>query len=1614
MSQRTSSGKKRSLEEILDKNVYIFKIGVPGGVTVDLKLTDPPPRITVEDFIKLVKKKYQDCRNQHLSRCQRPVDWNGQHVYLEDEDDNKLRQMIFFNNFEANKCNFLKFHDGSSVSADTYENMWDLTPDIELLRELPEEYSYETALADLIDNSLQAVWFHSNNNRRFISIDVVDDRISLFDTGPGMDNSNANNISKWGRMGASLHRSSKMQAIGGQPPYLRPNFGMFGYGGPMASMHLGRRAIVSSKTKDSAKVYVLYLEREALLRKSKLSSKQSWKTRGSMRNPTKDEIGDSPHGSFTKVDILELKMSKLDNVQLQCRLKDIYFPYIQCDDLSKEGKTTTPIKFQVNGVDLAEIEGGEVSVTNLFSCNGPEFVFQLQFSSKQDSRTGEDSGLRKSKEANARLKFAYFPIVEGQESIEKILEKLKSDGCTIPENFETFSRVSIRRLGRLLPDARWARLPFMDFRLKKGDKAHILKRCCSRVKCFIDTDAGFTPTRPKTDLASHNSFADALRNFGGKMGKDSEVSIKMIRDGKTISLERLDKEYQEWIHQMHDRYDEECDAGEDDAVLVINPANKKKLGISSDVVRVHEALKRKGVSWKRGQKIKVNKGACPGVHKTNLLATLEYFMIEGFQGDAGGEARIICRPLEIADEEGCLLESNNENAILDIQHSLSLPISVIDSQKCIAIENAEWDRQLKKHSLGAPSAIELLDEDQCQELEVNGVLPFDHIIEAGDDPPSEIVAVVRPESFFLPRTSNSLHQKYIVKNLPEVSIEVKFRKEAKGSNVEHIHSNRVAASSKKGFDGLYIFPMRSCHTLFQRAGIYTFKFSLVGLNCKDCQKSVKVRASAEMQSLKLLCENNGQPYIVRVGSTLKELAIACRDKYDNRIPFVTNPNVTVQLKSHDHVFFQRHKVETAVSLDKLTLEVKDVLFESNQLDNLRPSYEANLVICPQDKLDPLSIPCKVLPGPLKHVKFRTVLLEKQLLPGFIVKDLILEMFDDYGNHVKQGLQVELDFSGFHILDQLGSNRKVGVNGCIDLSGLLKVTAGFGKFGLVGNLEQFLITVIFVAVSISVFSDDRTLVFNQEFRTGERKLRIASEMPVNVTARSQIENTVFEVLNSEGVLDETFDDEDESGQSHMLQLKSDTFNTGDCIRYAFRKGRCTIPVIPVPEIEGKFRLVAGHCRHPELHLEFNLCVVPTPKAKYDAVQSPCSNACMPLLQDSTFVEQVENTQPLENAGNLVLSTIMSLEKGLNSLEDDICKLGEKIEMCESQLVKLNPIKEDLEQKLYQSQDSFSSLSCVSTKDEIEEQIKKKSNSAAALLCHLAAGFLTQATQELFVQSIVGVVALLGTVSDNKLSRILAEYLGEDQMCALVCSSYEAATALEKCKENGEVAYEIAGKGISGRFHVICLKDIRAYRGKIEGNDDSRKKLALPNPMMPNGKIPNGFIGYAVNMVDISSSHWNFKTISGHGLRETLFYGLFGKLQVYETRDHMFKARSAIEHDAVSLDGGSLRKNGITTFGCGNLEIIFPVDEMQLSSQNIEKKKEYQSQKRKLEDINSTMLKITEVREKSVKKFKKKKEKLNKSLDLIDSARGRYDTEEFFSQAEYSDKKPSIELRRQLFS
>lgn len=162
------------------------------------------------------------------------------------------------------------------------------------------------------------------------------------------------------------------------------------------------------------------------------------------------------------------------------------------------------------------------------------------------------------------------------------------------------------------------------------------------MKCFIETDGGFYPTPSKTDLMHHHPYTIALKNFGSKPSeKERDVHVEIYKDGKKLSLQQMEKQYQEWILRMHK--DGESDCGEDEPIIIIlDPSNKKQLGISSDVIRVHKLIRIKGKSWHAGQKIKVLKGACSGVHKNNIYAVLECILLDGFQGDAGVPSHSFC------------------------------------------------------------------------------------------------------------------------------------------------------------------------------------------------------------------------------------------------------------------------------------------------------------------------------------------------------------------------------------------------------------------------------------------------------------------------------------------------------------------------------------------------------------------------------------------------------------------------------------------------------------------------------------------------------------------------------------------------------------------------------------------------------------------------------------------------------------------------------------------------------------------------------------------------------------------------------------------------------------
>ena len=107
-------------------------------------------------------------------------------------------------------------------------------------------------------------------------------------------------------------------------------------------------------------------------------------------------------------------------------------------------------------------------------------------------------------------------------------------------------------------------------------------------------------------------------------------------------------------------------------------------------------------------------------------------------------------------------------------------------------------------------------------------------------------------------------------------------------------------------------------------------------------------------------------------------------------------------------------------------------------------------------------------------------------------------------------------------------------------------------------------------------------------------------------------------------------------------------------------------------------------------------------------------------------------------------------------------------------------------------------------------------------------------------------------------------------------------------------------------------IRPYIGELVA-DDPQRKLDILKPRLPGGESPPGFLGFAVNMIIIDSANLFCLTANGHGLRETLFYNIFSRLQVYKTRADMLQALPCITDGALSLDGGMVKTTGMFSLG-----------------------------------------------------------------------------------------------------
>ncbi|PUZ75246.1 hypothetical protein GQ55_1G139100 [Panicum hallii var. hallii] len=187
--------RKKMLQE------YRFQVLLPSGVSISLTLNNSGEEMSVRDvFLHSVKRELNSAPVG--GGKVREIHWDGN--FLTDLLDRKITEKIKLSNFDTKSTNILRLHNEKGGFVSTFENMWDLTPQTDLVQELPAEYSTESALVDLTvsflvriiyfhiwlvtlsdgplpqpffvlfcfsqDNALQAVWSNGREERKLIKL----------------------------------------------------------------------------------------------------------------------------------------------------------------------------------------------------------------------------------------------------------------------------------------------------------------------------------------------------------------------------------------------------------------------------------------------------------------------------------------------------------------------------------------------------------------------------------------------------------------------------------------------------------------------------------------------------------------------------------------------------------------------------------------------------------------------------------------------------------------------------------------------------------------------------------------------------------------------------------------------------------------------------------------------------------------------------------------------------------------------------------------------------------------------------------------------------------------------------------------------------------------------------------------------------------------------------------------------------------------------------------------------------------------------------------------------------------------------------------------------------
>ena len=115
MSFEFQMSKKRSAQRVLslyddEDKFYRLKILLPNSTSVPLALTDPEPRMSMKNFVNLVKEEYEKTRKDCVlsGKMRKRIDWNLAAISYLEFNGEKIKDIVRFEKFKPDLCNIIR------------------------------------------------------------------------------------------------------------------------------------------------------------------------------------------------------------------------------------------------------------------------------------------------------------------------------------------------------------------------------------------------------------------------------------------------------------------------------------------------------------------------------------------------------------------------------------------------------------------------------------------------------------------------------------------------------------------------------------------------------------------------------------------------------------------------------------------------------------------------------------------------------------------------------------------------------------------------------------------------------------------------------------------------------------------------------------------------------------------------------------------------------------------------------------------------------------------------------------------------------------------------------------------------------------------------------------------------------------------------------------------------------------------------------------------------------------------------------------------------------------------------------------------------------------------